>query len=91
MALSYRNLPGLGAVGADAPHLGRQVEQQLRPVLGQQPVAGRAVDQVVVAAARHEQVGDAAGPQGLDQEAAEEPAAAGHHDPLAGQGGSAHR
>jgi hypothetical protein len=79
---------GIVAVGADAAHLGRQVEHHLGPRVLQQLAARRPVDQIVVAPPRNEHLVDPAGPQRLDDEAAEETGASGDQHPAPGQGRS---
>ena len=71
------------AVGADPAHAGGQVEDELGPGVGQQAAAGRAVDQIVVAAARDDDVAGTLGAQVPHQAVAEEAGAAGDDDAFA--------
>ena len=54
MALSNRNRPGWSRLAPMPPTRAARWNTSCGPGVGQQPLAGRAVDQVVVAAARHE-------------------------------------
>ena len=73
------------AIGADAADDGGEVDDDVRPAVGQGPVDAVGRPQVVVAAARDEDVGDAGGAQAANDRSAEEPGPAGDHDPAAGQ------
>ena len=72
--------PGVGSVRADAADLGGEVEDHPRPGLVEEPLGLLPARQVVVAAARDDDV-VAVGAQPLDEVRAEEPAAAGDEDP----------
>ena len=72
------------AVGADAPDDGGEVDDDVRPAIRQRaadPVRG---PQVVVPAPGHEDVPGARGLEPAHHGAAEESAAARHHDPATG-------
>ena len=72
--------PGVRPVRADAADLGREVEDELRPRVGEEPRGGLHRRQVVVAASRGEDL-VAVALEPLDEVGAEEAAAAGDEYP----------
>ena len=71
--------PRIGAVRADPADLGRQVEDELGPRIGEEPLRALPRRQVVLVAARDERLLPAL-LQALDQMGADEPAASGDED-----------
>ena len=76
---AYQYRPRIGAVRADPADLGRQVEDELGPRLGEEPLRALPRRQVVLVAARDERLLPAL-LQALDQMGADEPAASGDED-----------